>query len=521
MINLKRLTLKEIAILSVIFITLISCKENNKSITQPKDTTEMTYNENFRPQYHYSPEAHWMNDPNGLVYNNGTYHLYFQYHPESSIWGPMHWGHATSKNLKDWENEPVALAPDSLGYIFSGSAVVDSLNTSGLGTIENPPLVAMFTYHDPKGAEAKTTDYQYQGIAYSLDNGKTFTKYKNNPVVPNTDKLVDFRDPKVFWDTSTQKWILILVAGDYAMFYNSDNLIDWTYLSEFGRDRGAHGGVWECPDLFPLTIAETGETKWILLISINPGAPNGGSGTQYFVGDFDGKTFTSNQQDEKWIDLGRDNYAGITYNNLPQEERIFIGWMSNWEYGQETPTEAWRSAMTLPRKLELHKTTDYFLSNNPLPDLTAGLDTSSPEIKKESGVTKFTDPNLNQSKISFKLPKPLSNFELKLSNTKGEFLTINYDATTKEYSLDRSKSGQVSFSDKFASPLMKAPAIFKDNTVSDFAIYLDSSSIEFFADGGSNALTAQFFPNEPYTNFSLATKDAITELSITHIPSIW
>ena len=333
--------------------------------------------------------------------------------------------------------------------------------------------------------------------------------------------MVDFRDPKVFWDTSTQKWILILVAGDYAMFYNSDNLIDWTYLSEFGRDRGAHGGVWECPDLFPLTIAETGETKWILLISINPGAPNGGSGTQYFVGDFDGKTFTSNQQDKKWIDLGRDNYAGITYNNLPQEERIFIGWMSNWEYGQETPTEAWRSAMTLPRKLELHKTTDYFLSNNPLPELTAGLDTSSPEIKKESGVTKFTDPNLNQSKISFKLPKPLSNFELKLSNTKGEFLAINYDATTKEYSLDRSKSGQVSFSDKFASPLMKAPAIFKDNTTSDFAIYLDSSSIEFFADGGSNALTAQFFPNDAFTNFSLATKDEIKELSIIHIPSIW
>ena len=513
--------MKTFAILTLLTLVICSCKKEQNVKMNPKDTTEMTYYENFRPQYHFSPEAHWMNDPNGLVYNNGTYHLYYQYYPDSTVWGPMHWGHATSKNLKNWENQPIALAPDSLGYIFSGSAVVDSLNTSGFGTRENPPLVAMFTYHDPAGAEAKTSNYQYQGIAYSLDNGQTFTKYEGNPVVPNTNNLVDFRDPKVFWHKNSNKWILILVAGDYAMFYNSDNLKDWTLLSEFGKDRGAHGGVWECPDLFPLTIAETGETKWVLFISINPGAPNGGSGTQYFIGEFDGETFTSDQQDEKWIDLGRDNYAGITYNNLPEDERIFIGWMSNWEYGQETPTEAWRSAMTLPRKLELHKTEDYFLTNNPLSSLTNGLKTTHPKTKLEAETLRFTDSLLQQSKMTFDLPKPLSDFELKLSNDKDEHITIFYNASSKEYSLDRSKSGKTEFSDKFALPLMKAHAYFKKDDVAEFAIYLDASSIEFFGDGGANALTAQFFPNAPYTHFSLKTKDKVENISLTPIPSIW
>ena len=153
-----------------------SCKKENTANDTPKDTAVKSYHENFRPQYHFSPEAHWMNDPNGLVYNDGTYHLFYQFYPDSTVCGPMHWGHATSEDLKNWNNEPIALEPDELGYIFSGSAVVDHNNSSGLGTAENPPLIAMYTYHEPKGAEAKTSDYQYQGIAYSLDNGKSFTK---------------------------------------------------------------------------------------------------------------------------------------------------------------------------------------------------------------------------------------------------------------------------------------------------------------------------------------------------------
>lgn len=508
---------------SILLITLImsSCKKENTANDTPKDTAVKSYHENFRPQYHFSPEAHWMNDPNGLVYNDGTYHLFYQFYPDSTVWGPMHWGHATSEDLKNWKNEPIALEPDELGYIFSGSAVVDHNNSSGLGTAENPPLIAMFTYHEPKGAEAKTSDYQYQGIAYSLDNGKSFTKYTGNPVVPNNENLVDFRDPKVFWHEDSNKWILVLVAGDRAMIYNSDNLIDWTYLSEFGKDIGAHGGVWECPDLFPLTVKETGETKWVLFISINPGAPNGGSGTQYFIGDFDGKQFTTTQTDEKWIDLGRDNYAGITYNNLPDEERTFIAWMSNWEYGQETPTEKWRSAMTLPQQVSLHKNNDYFLANTPVASITEGLSDVSIDILKEQNTSSFSHKNLNQAVVTFKLPKPLKDFKINVGNADGEKLTISFDAQAAKYSLDRSKSGLTDFSDKFALPIMEAPADFIDSDSAEFQIFLDASSIEFFADSGANAITAQFFPEKAYTQFSITTEDEVKNLKITPIPSIW
>ena len=508
---------------SILLITLImsSCKKENTANDTPKDTAVKSYHENFRPQYHFSPEAHWMNDPNGLVYNDGTYHLFYQFYPDSTVWGPMHWGHATSEDLKNWKNEPIALEPDELGYIFSGSAVVDHNNSSGLGTAENPPLIAMFTYHEPKGAEAKTTDYQYQGIAYSLDNGKSFTKYAGNPVVPNNENLVDFRDPKVFWHEDSNKWILVLVAGDRAMIYNSDNLINWTYLSEFGKDIGAHGGVWECPDLFPLTVKETGETKWVLFISINPGAPNGGSGTQYFIGDFDGKQFTTTQTDEKWIDLGRDNYAGITYNNLPDEERTFIAWMSNWEYGQETPTEKWRSAMTLPQKVSLHKNKDYFLANTPVASITEGLSDVSIDILKEQKTSSFSHKNLNQAVVTFNLPKPLKDFKINVGNADDEELTISFDAQAAKYSLDRSKSGLTDFSDKFALPVMEAPADFIDSDSAEFQIFLDASSIEFFADSGANAITAQFFPEKPYTQFSITTEDEVQKLKITPIPSIW
>ena len=506
---------------SLVILLFASCTTDKKQKSNPKDTADMLYYENFRPQYHFSPKSQWMNDPNGLVYQDGTYHLFYQFYPDSIVWGPMHWGHATSDNLKDWKHEPIALKPDSLGYIFSGSAVVDKTNSSGFGTKENPPLVAMFTYHDPVGAVAKTSNYQYQGIAYSLDKGKSFTKYEGNPVVPNTENFIDFRDPKIFWQEDLQKWILILVAGDHAKFYNSDNLIDWTYLSDFGKNRGAHGGVWECPDLFPLTIEETGETKWVLLISINPGAPNGGSGTQYFVGEFDGTTFTTDQTEEKWIDLGRDNYAGVTYNNLPADERIFIGWMSNWEYGQEVPTQKWRSAMTLPRKLKLHHTTAYFLSNLPVPSITKSLESLSPKITEESGSLSFTHDALNQAHIYFELPKPLQDFELKLSNSQGEWLSIAYRSANQEYTLDRSHSGKTDFSEKFAKPIMKAPAQFTRNAVAQFSIFMDTSSIEFFGDGGANALTALFFPNSAYTDFELKTSAKISNLKLTPIPSIW
>ncbi|MGZ3845099.1 MAG: glycoside hydrolase family 32 protein, partial [Flavisolibacter sp.] len=246
-------------------------------------------NDPYRPQIHFTPLEHWMNDPNGLVYYKGVYHLFYQYYPGATVWGPMHWGHATSTDLFHWKHQPVALYPDSLGYIFSGSAIVDYKNTSGFGKGGKIPLVAMFTHHDPKGEKEGKTNFQNQSLAYSLDEGRTWTKYSGNPVLKNPG-IKDFRDPKVSWNPVANKWILTLAVLDHINFYSSPNLKNWTKESEFGRDLGAHGGVWECPDLFSLDY--NGEKKWVLIVNLNPGGPNKGSATQYFIGDFDGHSFT-------------------------------------------------------------------------------------------------------------------------------------------------------------------------------------------------------------------------------------
>ncbi len=271
-----------------------SCEEKDTSVIDIKtDTVDPMdyYTEKHRPQFHFTPAEKWMNDPNGMVYYEGEYHLFFQYYPEDIVWGPMHWGHSVSKDLVHWEHLPIALYPDSLGYIFSGSAVIDWKNTSQLGTNGNPPMIAIFTHHDPVGEKAGKIDFQYQSLAYSNDKGRTWTKYKGNPIVPNPG-IRDFRDPKVIWEEDSNQWVMVFAAWDHVKFYGSANLIDWNHLSDFGKEWGTHAGVWECPDLFPMTVEGTGEKKWVLLQSLNPGAINGGSGTQYFVGDFDGKNFT-------------------------------------------------------------------------------------------------------------------------------------------------------------------------------------------------------------------------------------
>ncbi len=509
--------IKKYCLLFLLIVSVTACKnsQNEKKIIKEKTAN---YNETYRPQYHFSPQKSWMNDPNGLVYNKGVYHLFYQYYPDSLVWGPMHWGHATSKDLIKWEHKPIALKPDSLGYIFSGSAVVDKMNTSGFGTLENPPLVAMFTYHDPKAAAAGKTDYQSQGIAYSLNNGKTFTKYKGNPVVPNTDKVIDFRDPKIFWHGPSKKWILVLVEGDHAQFYDSSDLKKWNYLSVFGKDTGAHGGVWECPDLFPLKSEGSQEEKWILLISTNPGGPNGGSGTQYFVGDFDGKSFTTDQKDIKWLDYGPDDYAGITYNNLPEEERIFLGWMSNWAYGEKIPTSTWRSAMTLPRKLELHKNDSYYLTNYPIKAVTENLKYSAPKTEK---TTHIEENRLNQSLVKFNVPGPLNDFRISFSNSKRDSLFIGFSQKENEFYIDRSKSGKTDFSDKFTDHILKAAAQLKDGQNVQFSLFLDRSSVELFIDGGATVMTAQFFPNEAYTLLDFEGNAQFREVKIAPLPSIW
>jgi len=481
----------------------------------------INYKEQFRPQFHFSPKEKWMNDPNGLVYHNSIYHLFYQYYPQDIVWGPMHWGHAISKDLISWEHKPIALFPDEHGFIFSGSAVVDTHNSSGFGTKENPPLVAIFTYHLMKGEKTGRKDFQTQGIAYSLDNGDTWTKYKDNPVIGN-DGIKDFRDPKVFWYEETNQWIMVLVAGDHAKFYSSSDLKSWTHLSDFGKTKGAHGGVWECPDLFKLKVEGTNEEKWILLISINPGAPNGGSGTQYFIGDFDSKTFTAGHTDEKWIDYGTDNYAGVTYNNTPNKERVFIGWMSNWNYARDTPTKKWRSAMTLPRKLSLKKENeDYFLKNEVIETFndfkTVVERKDSISLEKEFSLDY---DNFNQSEITYKM-NLTHDLKLVLKN-ENEKLVFQMNPTTEQIILNRKNSGLVNFEKSFADKDHVMPYLTLDKEV-DVKLILDQSSIEIFIDNGRYVMTEQIFPTKNYKTLSIVSngKGILKDFIVSKIKSIW
>ena len=325
-----------------------------------KPTTQVSEEAQYRPNFHFTAQKNWINDPNGMFFFNDQYHLYYQYHPKSNVWGPMHWGHAVSSDLITWKEQPIAMAPDELGYIFSGSAVVDTNNTSGFGTDSKVPVVAMYTSHDHKKATSNKIDVETQCIAYSLDEGLTFVKYEGNPVIENPE-MRDFRDPKVFWNEEKNLWNMVLAANDKILFYKSENLKDWVLLSDFGQGIGAHGGVWECPDLFALKVQGTQAVKWVLLVSIDAGGPNGGSATQYFIGDFNGEHFTLDKEFEKelqiaqnfWVDFGRDNYAGVTWSNAQtkREGKYFVGWMSNWQYADKVPTQAWRGTMTIPREL--------------------------------------------------------------------------------------------------------------------------------------------------------------------------
>lgn len=507
-----------------IIIAFVACREDHKK-AQNEPEEESTYQEEYRPQFHFSPEEKWMNDPNGLVYHEGIYHLFYQYYPEDIVWGPMHWGHAVSEDMVHWEHKPIALYPDENGLIFSGSAVVDKKNTSGFGKEGKTPLVAIFTYHSMEGEKEGRNDFQTQGIAYSLDNGETWNKYADNPVIVNGEGIKDFRDPKVFWHKPSNGWILTLVAGDHAKFYSSKNLKDWTYLSDFGKSQGAHGGVWECPDLFPLQIEGSDEEKWVLIISINPGAPNGGSGTQYFVGDFDGTTFTSNQKNPKWLDYGTDNYAGVTYNNVPEEERIFIGWMSNWDYARDTPTKKWRSAMTVPRKLSLHKVEDnYFLANYPIDkmgDLTSPTVINQVEVAAAATDTLQVE-GLYQSEI--RLKTTAKNFQLLFKNELDEVLVLDFDATNQILTVDRTLSGKVDFQEDFGAKKHVAPLKGLKKGPHQFEILMDWSSMELFMDQGMLSITEQLFPTSPYNTLIINNEDGSEPIiiqSIKEMKSIW
>ncbi len=467
-----------------------------------------------RPQFHFSPKAHWMNDPNGMVYLKGTYHLFFQHNPDSTVWGPMHWGHATSKDMVHWQEQPIALYPDSLGTIFSGSAVVDVNNTSGFGKNGQIPLVAIFTHHNDKLEKAKSDKYQYQSLAYSLDEGKTWTKHAGNPVVPNPG-ITDFRDPKVRWFEPQKKWIMTLAAKDQVIFYSSPNLKNWTQESNFGKELGAHGGVWECPDLFPLDY--NGKKAWVLLVSINPGGPNGGSAAQYFVGDFDGKTFKPYSTKTKWMDYGTDNYAGVTFSNTGNRT-ILMGWMSNWQYANVVPTSAWRSANTVPRELGLKEVNnELFLTSTPIKELDELADKTTTltnvNVKGQYNLAAKTGENSELFKLTLSAPVS-ADFSIVLANEQGNELVVGYDKAANSYYIDRTKAGKTGFEKGFGKR-HTAPRLASGTTLS-LTLLADAASVELFADGGLTVMTDIFFPDQPLNKLFIKSATGISIPKLTY-----
>ena len=442
-------------------------------IKQNNDKQYMLIPEKYRPSYHHAPERGWMNDPNGLFFKDGVWHLYYQYNPYGSMWGNMHWAHSTSTDLVHWQQQPVALAPDAWGTMFSGSCVVDHNNTAGFG---KDAIISMYTSSRPTPFGG---DVQAQCIAYSNDGGKTFTKYVGNPVI--TDEKKDFRDPHVFWNEEAGFWNMILAAGQEMQIYSSANLKDWKYESSFGHEYGNHGGVWECPDLMKMNVKGTNKDKWMLICNINPGGPFGGSATQYFIGQFDGHKFTCEDEpsETKWMDYGKDHYATVTFDNAPDGRRCAIAWMSNWQYANQVPTKQFRSANSIVRDFGLFEYKgETYCSITPAKEMLAarGARVSQPTEACEIVVTVKGDA------------------QIILRNAKGERVVMTYDDEEETFDMDRRRSGNISFSDAF--PVATSSPTY--GKVRQLRIFVDRCSVEAFDGDGKMCMTNLVFPSTPY-----------------------
>ena len=422
------------------------------------DTFDTTNREQYRPLYHHTPLYGWMNDPNGMFYKDGVWHLYYQWNPYGSQWENMTWGHSTSTDLIHWEAQPTAIEADALGSIFSGSCVTDGDN-----------VVAFYT---------SAGQHQTQSMAVSIDNGRSFEKYSGNPVL--TSDAPDFRDPKVFWNADANLWNMVLAVGQEMRIYTSHNLKDWTYESSFGKEYGNHGGVWECPDLFKI------DGKWVLLCNINPGGPFGGSATQYFVGQFDGRKFTCESMPKvtKWLDYGKDHYATVSFYNVPSQRRVVLAWMSNWQYANNVPTKQFRSANSIPRELGLFQDgEETYVSVVP-----------SKEMAALRGAKQAKPTEACEIVVDVK-----GSMELTLSNAKGERVVMTYDAQQQTFSMDRMQSGQMAFSDAFPC-VTTAPT---HGAVKQLRLFIDRCSIEAFTSDGKVAMTNLVFPSEPYNQLKV------------------
>ena len=429
------------------------------------NTFDTTNREHFRPIYHHTPLYGWMNDPNGMFYKDGVWHLYYQWNPYGSQWENMTWGHSTSKDLVHWEAQPTAIEADWLGSIFSGSCVT-----------RGDEVVAMYT---------SAGHHQTQSLAISKDGGRTFKKYSGNPVLTTSD-VADFRDPRPFWNEDIKAWNLILAAGQEMRIYSSKDLKEWKYESSFGKEYGNHGGVWECPDLFEIRNEKLGMSNWVLLCNINPGGPFGGSATQYFVGQFDGHKFTCESMPKvtKWLDYGKDHYATVSFYNAPENRRVVLAWMSNWQYANQVPTHQFRSANSIPRDLGLFRCgEETYVSVTPSKEMLA---VRGARLKAPTEACEIVIDMKGQTQIV-------------LSNTKGEQVTMHYDGAKQTFTMDRTKSGDVSFSEAFPCTT-EAPTY---GQVKQLRLFIDRSSIEVFDTEGKMSMTNLVFPSEPYNTIKV------------------
>jgi fructan beta-fructosidase len=521
---------------------------------QVKVADAVSYKQPYRPQLHFTPQKNWMNDPNGLVYFEGEYHLFYQYNPFGDKWGHMSWGHAVSTDLLHWQHLPVALPEENGVMIFSGSAVVDEKNTSGFGLSGKPPMVAIYTGYHP------TDGRQDQRLAYSTDRGRTWTKYSGNPVIDI--QSTDFRDPKVFWYERGKRWIMavVLAAERKVRFYASPDLKRWTHLSDFGP-AGAIGGAWECPDLFELPVdGKPGRTEWVLIVNVNPGGVAGGSGAQYFLGSFDGTRFsldgeakllsaprgdiladferasydswmiTSSKDNARWVDYGKDFYAVVSWSNISPKDgrRLWVGWMNNWEYGQEIPTSPWRSAQSIPREARLKTYSDGLrLVQSPVAELER-LRQSHYTLSNKM-IAAGSDP-LSGQRISGKTleiiatlePGSSSEFGLKVRKGAHEETLVGYDVANAELFVDRIRSGKVDFNPRFPGK-HSGPLSVEQGRIK-LHLFVDWSSVEVFGNDGRTVITEQIFPGPEADGLALYAKGGtarLISLDVWGLQSIW
>ncbi len=475
------------------------------------DKFDTTNREKYRPMFHHTPQYGWMNDPNGMFYKDGVWHLYYQWNPYGSKWQNMTWGHSSSKDLINWEHHPAAILPNGLGTVFSGSSAIDKENSAGFG---KDAVVAMYT---------SCSDNQTQSLAVSHDNGETFDIYPGNPVITLDSEA---RDPNMFWNPETKQWVLILAhALDHEMLiFTSPDMKEWTLQSSFGKGLGAQGGVWECPDLMELEVEGTNEKKWMLICNLNPGGPFGGSGIQYFIGDFDGKKFTADTDANgnvptKWLDFGKDNYALVSWSDAPDGRRPVVGWMSNWQYAADVPTTQYRSANTLPSEIKLFKDDngEIYASLVPVKEIDAMRGNLAVNLKKcsISGKPRNIDlPAANKGicEISMTInPKNSQEVNLVLSNKRKDQVVMTYNVENATFSFNREKSGITDFSKDF--PAVTTAPTFGTSDLLTLRIFIDTSSIEIFGNDGRFAMTNLVFPNEPYSTLSISVQKGKAEIS--------